>query len=83
MSNSIKISKQDIRRASTCNCGCGGTDPWHRREYKRTVSVGSEDALEGFVKLPMSEHPVRVTRPAEVARYKIPIWWIDSDSIVH
>ena len=79
MTNEIKLSKQDVRRLESCGCGCGGSDSWHRKEYKRTVFVESEDALEGFVQLPMSEHPVRVTRRLP----NMSLWYIDMDSIVH
>ena len=79
MNNEIKLSKQDLFRVWECGCGCGGTDPWHRKSYKRTVVVESKDALEGFVKLPMSEHPVRVTRSLP----NISLWIIDIDSIIH
>ncbi len=79
MTNEIKLSKQDVRRLEDCGCGCGGSDSWHRKSYERAVVVESEDALEGFVQLPMSDHPVRVER----RHPRISLWYIDLDSIIH
>ena len=28
-----------VNRLTPCNCGCKGSDSWHRSEYKRCVTV--------------------------------------------
>lgn len=68
----------------TCNCGCRGTDPWHRRSYRRVVTVGS-DPTRGTVSLPWTSHPVPVTRTdyvSDTGRIVYGDWWFDPDKIV-
>jgi len=66
-----KTTKQ-IRRDKPCNCGCKGTDPWHRRTFDRVVrnveTIGGVDlrgghtrlvdVLRGVVKMPWGEQVV-------------------------
>ena len=51
-----------INKTKPCNCGCNGTDPWHKSTYKRSVTQTSDTT--GTVKLPYSSNPVVVTREA-------------------
>lgn len=68
-----------VLRMDPCGCGCSGADPWHRRKYERVVYATSADAAEGWVRLPMSSLPVRVTRLAPGSS----AWAIDRSSIVY
>ena len=80
-------------RATACNCGCSGSDPWHRREYRRVVSNATPMNGEcktrdmgtlkykqvGWVRLPMSTRPVRV---CDANTYTASARWVvDYDSI--
>jgi len=31
------IKETITKRIDPCNCGCGGTDPWHKRNFKRVI----------------------------------------------
>ena len=74
----LTIPRQRIlNKINVCQCGCHGSDPWHRSWYTRTVRVTSADALEGWVKLPYSTEHVRVTRARATWRH----WTVDRSSI--
>lgn len=34
---SVGDSVTILNRRKPCNCGCGGTDPWHRRRFTRCL----------------------------------------------
>ncbi|MFA5376305.1 MAG: hypothetical protein WC455_11225 [Dehalococcoidia bacterium] len=67
-----------INKMVPCNCGCHGQDPWHKSNYRRLVNQTSD--TEGWVKMPYSTKPVRVTRRAYDATHFGP-WIVDRDSI--
>ena len=72
-----------IARQTTCNCGCKGSDPHHRRYYKRIVHLISETS--GTVRLPMSSQPVAVKREILIHGDR-PVyggWTVVRDSIVY
>jgi len=68
-----------INKTETCNCGCGGNDPWHRLTYRRVVTKSSE--TEGTVRMPYSSKPVRVTRK-KYRNGEFGMWRVDRESIV-
>ena len=68
-----------INRFETCNCGCNGSDPWHKKVYRRKVKEIS--AIEGTVRLPFSTKPVRVTRRI-YGEISFGLWIVDRDSII-
>lgn len=81
-----KMTQFIINRATVCNCGCHGSDPWHRSTYHRVVTQISD--TEGTVQMPYSTQPVRVTRDFLGIGEKSgkPIygaWVVDRDSIVY
>ena len=49
-----------VNKDATCNCGCGGGDPWHKRSYRRVVTQTSDTT--GTVRMPYSTQPVPVMR---------------------
>lgn len=67
-----------INKLKPCNCGCQGSDPWHKATYRRTVT--KIDALTGHVQLPFSTKPVVVRREQYGATFGA--WIVDRDSIV-
>ena len=67
------MKTQIINKLETCNCGCGGHDPWHRQTYQRVVNQTSETT--GTVRLPFSSRPVAV-------RCIYGAWVVDRESIV-
>ncbi len=49
----MKLSNQNIiNRLEPCLCGCKGKDPWHARNFKRTVTVDLDDLTVGFARFP-------------------------------
>ena len=76
-------------RLSKCYCGCQGQDPWHKQSYRRVVRSISKTANgeQGFVSMPYSNTPVRVTRTSygiseTTGREIFDNWTVDRDSIV-
>lgn len=66
-------TRRTIRRDKPCGCGCKGTDPWHRRTFKRIVrdievidgvdfrgngSVRFVDVVRGTVQMPWGKQEV-------------------------
>lgn len=78
----MQQSELIINRIKPCNCGCGGSDPWHQSTYHRIVTRWSD--TEGTVKMPYSTKPVRVTREAFTVGDRVVYggWCVDRDSIV-
>ena len=78
-------TKSKVYRRKPCGCGCRGRDPWHQSSYLRVVEIASATATEGWVRLPMSTDPVRVTRKAYdiVGAQVFGDWMIDADSVNH
>lgn len=70
-----KIKAKVINRFKPCTCGCKGTDPWHRSEYSRVITLIEPD--RGTVKLPMSSQPVTVIKSPHTG-----LWIVDRDSII-
>lgn len=70
-----------LNRMHKCNCGCGGSDPWHKRYYRRVVTQITD--VEGTVQMPYSTQPVRVTRRiVDASRGVYCSWTVDRDSVV-
>ena len=83
MTTKTKYRELIIARTSACNCGCSGSDPWHKHYYKRIVNVITD--ITGTVRLPMSSQPVRVFREVLIEGERGPIygaWTVDRESIV-
>jgi hypothetical protein len=58
-----KLNNQRIvYKLKTCDCGCRGRNPWHQKEYRRTVTLDESDTDKGTVVLPFSNTPVQVHR---------------------
>ena len=66
-----------INKLEVCGCGCHGSDPWHRSEYRRVVKT-TPGSLEGTVIMPYSTKPVRVVRDTPNGI----VWVVDRSSIV-
>lgn len=81
---------QIVARSKACNCGCNGKDPWHRMVYHRVVHdinyLPDGHDQTGWIRLPMSTKPVRVTRHGRWSEKLDQIihggWVVDRDSIV-
>ena len=73
-----------LNKLEPCNCGCHGTDPWHRVMYHRIVT--QTDDLTGTVRMPYSTLPVKVTRDLLGLRSNgdplYGAWVVDRGSIV-
>lgn len=68
-------------RFRPCNCGCKGTDPWHRSTYDRKLKMIDEETAT--CRLPMSTKPVIVRKKIiKCGNISWDIWVVDRDSIV-
>lgn len=63
-----------LNKLYVCNCGCHGSDPWHKSWYTRVITLDDGSTTSGTVRLPFSTQPVRVT-------YKLGLWQVERDSI--
>ena len=61
------LKKQTIQtRTEPCNCGCQGSDPWHKKYYTRTVTNISPCGRYGESRLPFATGTAKVKRNAHV-----------------
>jgi hypothetical protein len=79
-------------RFKPCNCGCKGSDPWHKTTYRRVVrnvremtgvmvtrdGYPKEYRAIGYVTLPMSTKPVQVCDCSEGV---YPFWIVDYSNL--
>tara|TARA_R110000868_G_scaffold227910_2_gene480867 strand:+ start:376 stop:639 length:264 start_codon:yes stop_codon:yes gene_type:complete len=76
-----------LARFKPCGCGCKGADSWHKPSFRRVVQL-TPNNLVGFVQLPFSSIPVKVTRDSFESRlnpgtFCYGLWVVDRNSIVY
>lgn len=83
-------AEQIIARLKPCNCGCHGSDPWHKPTYRRVVrdiEQVSEYRQRGTVSLPQSNQPVTVYRDGcyseRCGRILYGAWIVDRSTIIN
>lgn len=68
---------------NVCSCGCHGSDPHHKSQYKRTITLDVGDDMHGTVVMPYSTQPVRVYMAVRYSeRIADGYWRVDKDSVV-
>ena len=84
----LKVSAQirNVRvtnNLNVCSCGCHGSDPHHKSQYKRTITLDVGDDMHGTVVMPYSTQPVRVYMATRYSdRIADGYWRVDKDSVV-